>query len=163
MGWRHARACKHALTNSMNSPTLEDAIALARKAHAGQKDKAGADYIAHPLRVMSLVDGEDTKIVAVLHDTIEDTFVTSNYLREAGYAPHIIAAIEGVTKLPGEEGSEEGYERFIRRAGQNSLSKAVKLADLQDNMDLSRITAPTETDFKRLTKYQRAFDLLSSE
>jgi len=141
-----------------NHPTLEDAIALATKAHAGQKDKADADYISHPLRVMESVESEDAKIVAVLHDAIEDTDVTPEMLRDLGYSDEIIAAIEGVTKRPEEENN---YESFILRATKNPLSRAVKIADLKDNMDLSRIARPTEKDFKRLEKYRRALQVLS--
>jgi len=141
-------------------PTLEEAIALAREAHEGQVDKAGAPYIEHPLRMMESVEGEDAKIVAVLHDTVEDTFVTLEYLREAGYSEHIIEAIEGVTKRDDEHG-DEGYEKFIARAAGNPLSRQVKIADLKDNMDLSRIAQPTEKDYKRVEKYQRAVDYLN--
>jgi (p)ppGpp synthase/HD superfamily hydrolase len=147
---------------SMKPPTLEDAIALATRAHAGQKDKAGADYITHPLRVMAAVNGEDARIVAVLHDVIEDTFVTPQYLREAGYAEPVIAAIESLTKLPDEEDSDAGYARFIRRAAQNPLARVVKIADLRDNMDLSRIAAPTAKDHARLAKYERALQALQT-
>jgi len=143
-----------------NKPTLEEAIALARQAHEGQVDKAGAPYIEHPLRMMESVEGEDAKIVAVLHDTVEDTFVTFDSLRDAGYPEHVIEAIEGVTKRDDEHG-DEGYEKFIARAALNPLSRQIKIADLQDNMDLSRIAEPTEKDYKRLQKYQRAINYLN--
>src|SRR5690606_24185968 len=108
----------------------------ARLAHAGQKDKAGADYIAHPLRVMQSFTYEGVadddyerrrevnalRIVALLHDVLEDTWVTREYLERSGYEPHVIAAIEALSKLPDEEGSDAGYERFIRRAAQNPLA-----------------------------------------
>ncbi len=144
----------------MKSPTLEDAIALARTAHAGQFDKAGADYISHPLRVMEAVDGDDAKMVAVLHDVIEDTPVTVEKLREAGYPDHVIEAIEGVTKRPEEEGGDEAYQRFIERAAQNPLSRQVKIADLRDNMNLDRIESPTQKDHDRIERYRRALEFL---
>jgi (p)ppGpp synthase/HD superfamily hydrolase len=144
----------------MQQPTLEDAIALARLAHNGQKDKAGADYIEHPLRVASTLSGDDAKIVALLHDVLEDTAVTREHLQLSGYTPEIIAAIESLTKLPDEEGSDEGYEKFIHRAAQNPLAQKVKIADLKDNMDLSRIAQPTDKDYARLEKYQRALKVL---
>ena len=152
----------------MQQPNLEDAIALARMAHAGQKDKAGAPYFTHLERVMNSVEGEDLKIVAVLHDSIEDTDettainVTREYLQNAGYPAHIIAAIEGVTKRPDEKGSDENYMRFVRRAAQNPLSRAVKMADLRDNMDLSRIRKPVEEDFQRVAKYNCALAILEA-
>lgn len=114
---------------------------------------------------MESVEGHDAKIGAVLHDTIEDTDensgvnVTPEFLREAGYSQEIIAAIEGVTKRPEEEND---YESFIWRAAKNPLSKAVKIADLKDNMDLSRIASPTQKDQKRLEKYRRALQVLRS-
>lgn len=152
----------------MKRPTLEDAIALARTAHEGQVDKAGEDYILHLLRVMERVNGNDAKIVAVLHDAIEDTDdtttinVTAEHLRKCGYPAHIIEALEAVTKRPDEEGSGEGYERFIQRAGEIPLSRQVKIADLRDNMDLSRIANPSAKDHNRVEKYQRALDSLEN-
>lgn len=147
----------------MKTPTLQDAIDLATAAHAGQKDKAGDDYISHPLRLMNAVEGEVAKIVAVLHDAIEDTFVTSQTLREAGYGEQIIAAIEGVTKRPDEAGSDAGYENFVRRAAQNPLSKAVKIADLKDNLDMTRLPEITKKDEERKEKYERALKVLEGE
>jgi (p)ppGpp synthase/HD superfamily hydrolase len=91
---------------------------------------------------------------------LEDTPVTREYLLDHGYSEEIVKAIEGVTKLPDEENGEEGYIRFVQRAAQNPISKQVKIADLTDNMDLSRIAEPTEKDHQRISKYKRALALL---
>lgn len=141
-------------------PTLNDAIALAKAAHAGQTDKAGAPYYGHLERVMKRVTFPDEQIVAILHDSLEDTYITAEFLQRCGYPQHIIAAIEALTKLPEEEDSDEGYMHFIERAAKNPLARAVKMADLSDNMDLSRIESPTDTDYARLGKYQRAWEYL---
>ena len=138
---------------------LEAAIALATRAHEGQTDKAGAPYIKHPLRMMRAVEGSDAKMVAVMHDLLEDTFVTAQYLEEAGYPAHIIAAVEAVTKRDDEHG-DAGYEKFIRRAAQNPLARQVKIADLRDNMNLSRISQPTEKDFERILRYEQSLEYL---
>jgi (p)ppGpp synthase/HD superfamily hydrolase len=157
-------------------PDIKDAEQLARRAHVGQTDKAGAPYIEHPLRVMrsftmnGVADDDytrkseisDLQIVALLHDTLEDTWVTADFLRRCGYPEHIITAIEALTKLPDEEGSDEGYMRFIARAAQNPLARLVKIADLKDNMNLERIAEPTEKDHARLERYQRAVSYLES-
>jgi hypothetical protein len=143
-------------------PDVSDAEQLARLAHAGQKDKADADYIEHPLRVASTLNGNDAKIVALLHDAVEDTFVTREFLERSGYEPHLIEAIEALTKQPDEEGSDEGYERFICRAAKNPLARQVKIADLKDNMDLSRISTQTKKDYARIEKYQRALAYLEA-
>ncbi len=142
--------------------SLADATALAQEAHEGQTDKAGAPYFGHLERVMKRVETPEQQIVAILHDSIEDTFVTAEYLRRCGYPEPIIAAIEGLTKRPDEENSDEGYLRFVRRAGQNPLSRAVKIADLQDNMDISRLTEITPADKRRRAKYARALALLEA-
>jgi (p)ppGpp synthase/HD superfamily hydrolase len=147
----------------MTTPTLKDAIELATRAHAGQKDKAQNDYITHPLRVMEAVQGEEAKIVAVLHDTIEDTFVTAAYLREQGYPEEIVVAVEALTKRPDEENSDEGYHRFVMRAGSNPLARVVKIADLHDNMNLARIAQPTEKDHERNRRYARALVALGAQ
>jgi len=141
----------------MTTHSLERAIALAAVAHAGGKDKGGAPYILHPLRVMLGVEGEDAQIAAVLHDIVEDTPVTLAQLRELGFSEHIITAVAALTK---HRGDEADYFGFVERAGKNDIARPVKLADIEDNLDLSRIPEPTERDEGRLLRYRRARKLL---
>jgi (p)ppGpp synthase/HD superfamily hydrolase len=134
---------------------LERAIELAVKHHKGQVDKAGQSYILHPLRLMLTMSTESERIVAVLHDIVEDTPITLDNLREEGFGEKIVTAIECVTKQAGED-----YDSFIERISHNPLATAVKLADLEDNMDLSRLSDVTEKDLLRVAKYQRAKKVL---
>lgn len=132
------------------------AYSIAKAAHMGQKDKAGEDYINHPLAVASFVTGPDAKIVALLHDTIEDTSVTEDDLRPL-FSGEIVDAIVSMTHLKGEP-----YMEYIRRVSGNDLAKTVKLADLRHNMDLGRIKNPTEKDYARIErKYLPALAYLS--
>jgi (p)ppGpp synthase/HD superfamily hydrolase len=135
--------------------TLERAIVIAAEAHAGQVDKAGAPYILHVLRVMLRLSGQAERIAGVLHDTLEDTPWTVEQLRAQGFAEEILVAIQALTKAPGED-----YEAFVRRAGQNTIARRVKLADLADNSDLGRLPNPSAADLERIAKYQRAIALL---
>ena len=135
--------------------TLEQAISLAAKQHEGQVDKANAPYILHPLRVMLNVPTIEHKIVAVLHDILEDTETTIEDLYQFGFQEHIIDAIVALTKKQGETRLEAS-----QRARQNPIARVVKLADINDNMDLSRIQSPTVKDFERLKEYQQVRDLL---
>lgn len=135
--------------------TLEQAISLASKQHEGQVDKANAPYILHPLRVMLNVPTIEHKIVAVLHDILEDTETTIEDLYQFGFQQHIIDAIVALTKKQGETRLEAA-----QRARQNPIARVVKLADINDNMDLSRIQSPTVKDFERLKEYQQVRDLL---
>lgn len=137
--------------------TLERAIAIAAEAHAGQTDKAGAPYILHPLRVMmAMPDDLSYRIVAVLHDVLEDCPAwTADRLDEEGFSVRTVAAILSVTRCPGE-----AYTAAIARANADPIGRVVKLADLRDNMDLSRISSPTDRDWERYWKYRRAVDLL---
>lgn len=137
--------------------TLEQAISIAALAHEGQTDKAGASYILHPLRMMLTLETESERIVAMLHDVIEDTPWTYEMLRKRGFTEEILVALETVTKREGED-----YESFILRAATNPLGLKVKLADLIDNSDLTRISAPTKKDFARLEKYKRAIATLQA-
>ena len=134
---------------------LERAIEIAVKHHKGQIDKAGQPYILHPLRLMLAMPTEVERIVAVLHDIVEDTPITFEDLRKLGFAEKIVAAIECVTKREGED-----YDSFIERISHNPLATAVKLADLADNMDLSRLSEVTEKDRERVAKYKRAVERL---
>ena len=136
--------------------TLERAITIAAEAHAGQVDKAGAPYVLHPLRMMLRMSSIDERIVAVLHDVCEDCpGWTFDRLRREGFSERIIDALQSVTKRDGET-----YEDFVRRAAASPIGRRVKLADLIDNSDLSRIAAPSERDFQRIEKYGRAIDLI---
>jgi (p)ppGpp synthase/HD superfamily hydrolase len=134
--------------------TLERAIAIAAKAHEGQVDKSGAPYILHPLRVMLRLSTTDERITAVLHDVIEDCGVSLESLRAEGFSEAVIAAIDAVTKRPEEE--DDGYQAFVLRAASNAIGRRVKLADLEDNTNLSRIPNPADKDRQRAAKYQRA-------
>ncbi len=135
--------------------TLERAIAIAAEAHAGQIDKAGGAYIIHPLRVMLRVHALDERIAAVLHDVVEDTTITLAALVEEGFSPPVIAAIDALTKRPGESRIDAAA-----RAAANPIARVVKLADNAENMDMSRIPNPTAKDFLRLEEYVQVRALL---
>lgn len=131
--------------------TLERAIALATRAHEGQYDKGGAAYILHPLRVMARVTTPEQRIVAVLHDVLEDTPFTLSDLAREGFPLKILAALLALSRREGES-----YEAFVIRLGVDPLAREVKLADLADNSDLSRIARPSPADLARLARYQQA-------
>ena len=135
--------------------TLERAIEIAARTHAGQVDKGGAPYILHPLRVMLRVAPGAQQIVAVLHDVVEDSDVTFEDLEREGFAAEVISGLRAVTKVEGES-----YEDFVARAARDPVGKAVKLADLMENSDLSRIAEPSQKDLERVEKYGRAIAYL---
>ena len=135
--------------------TLERAIEIAARTHAGQTDKGGAPYILHPLRVMLRVAPGAQQIVAVLHDVVEDSDVTFEDLEREGFAAEVISGLRSVTKVAGES-----YEDFVARAALDPVGKAVKLADLMENSDLSRIAEPSQKDLERVEKYGRAIAYL---
>ncbi len=137
--------------------TLEKAIELAAKYHAGQTDKAGLPYILHPLTVMSKVDSIEEKIVAVLHDIVEDTPMTAEDLLELGFSNTVVEAVVALTKTKGMTRIEAAYQ-----AKANPIARVVKLADLADNMNLKRISNPTEKDYQRLEEYKQVKKILQS-
>ena len=140
--------------------TLERAIEIAAAIHAGQTDKGGAPYILHPLRVMLRVAPGAQQIVAVLHDVVEDSDgkITFDDLAREGLSQEVIDGVRAVTKIDGES-----YEAFIARAALDPVGKAVKLADLAENSDLSRIDRPTQKDLERVEKYRRAMEYLRGD
>jgi (p)ppGpp synthase/HD superfamily hydrolase len=135
--------------------TLERAIEIAAKAHAGQVDKAGQPYILHPIRVMLRVSGVEARISAVLHDVVEDSDITMEELHAEGFSALVLEAVDALTKRTGENRFEAA-----RRAAANEIARVVKLADNAENMDLSRITQPTQRDFARLTEYTKVREIL---
>ena len=137
---------------------LERAIQIAVTAHAGVKDRGGKAYILHPLNVMMRVDTDEEKIVAVLHDVVEDTDWTFEGLRDEGFSEIIIEALETVTK----KSENEDYEKFILRSRGNEIGRKVKTADLRENLDVTRIGDLVEKDIQRINKYKRALKTLTA-
>lgn len=137
---------------------LEEAIALAVRAHAGQIDKSGQPYILHPLRLMLQMDSEEEMITAVLHDVIEDTTVSLDDLRSLGLPESVISALELLTR----DTAGTGYDKYVAAIKANPLASRVKLADLAHNMDVRRLPLPLSArDWGRMEKYRRAWELLS--
>ena len=133
------------------------ARSIAAEAHRGQVDKAGKDYFEHPMRVDARLTDPKAKVVALLHDTIEDTDVTSEYLYEQGFSKEIVDAVLSVTRKEGET-----YMDFIHRASENPLGKIVKIADLEDNMDITRLPELKDSDFSLLKRYHKAYKYLTN-
>ena len=128
--------------------SLEKAIAIAVEAHAGVVDKGGQPYVLHPLRVMFSVESEHERIAAVLHDVVEDTAWTLEQLAGEGFADEVVAAIDALTKRDGEQRLDSA-----KRARRDPIARQVKIADVTDNMDISRIPEPTARDHERLQEY----------
>ena len=137
--------------------TLENAIILATQAHRGQVDKGGQPYILHPLRVMLQLETTPERIVALLHDVVEDTSITLETIRSEGYSPDVVESIDCLTRR-----EDESYADFIQRIQHNPLARRVKIQDLLDNSNLQRIPNPTEADFRRIEKYREALAVLTS-
>jgi (p)ppGpp synthase/HD superfamily hydrolase len=138
--------------------TIEKAIEIASQNHAGVTDKAGAPYIFHPLRLMFAVSKPFEKMAAVLHDVVEDTPIKLTDLQKMGFPTEVVEAVDALTKRDGESRMEAA-----KRAAENQIALAVKLADVTDNMDLNRIENPTEKDFHRLKEYVHVKRYLESK
>ena len=134
---------------------LQFALELAIEKHKNQKDKSGKPYILHPLHIMETVKSDDAKIVAILHDIIEDTDVTEEDLLKAGLSKYIVDAIVLLTRP-----YDEDYMDYVKKVSSNPLAKEVKLADLEHNMDLRRLSTLKERDLDRNRKYQIAYHYL---
>jgi (p)ppGpp synthase/HD superfamily hydrolase len=134
---------------------LEQAIHLAIRAHAGQRDRAGTPYILHPMRVMQTLETEEEKVIAVLHDVIEDSTITFDDLNQYGFPPRVISALKLLTR-----DKNTPYEEYIAALAPDPIARKVKLADLFDNMDVGRIDKITDEDVQRLNKYMRAAEFL---
>ena len=129
---------------------LDRAIELAKIAHDGQVDKGGQPYIDHPLRVMNNVETIEEKIVGVLHDAVEDSDLTLEDLRLSGFSDPIVEAIDTITKREGEKRKD-----YLNRVMDNPIALKVKIADMTDNADISRIPNPTERDRERTRIYKK--------
>lgn len=138
--------------------TLEQAIAIAARAHAGQTDKVGEPYILHPIRVMLQLDDPEERMVAMLHDVVEKTSTTSEDLRAAGFSPAVIGAVELLTHDDAED-----YFEAVRRTLDDPHARAVKVADLRDNLRQVRSLEETPQNRERAAKYERALRVLGAE
>lgn len=138
----------------MNS-NVEIALQIALTAHKGQVDKGGHPYILHPLRLMHNVDSLEEKIVAILHDVVEDSHFSFSDLENEGIPKVCIDALKLLTHA-----KDVPYMDYIKSISANPLAKAVKLADLKDNCDTSRLKEITDKDKERLKKYRIAIAYL---
>lgn len=135
---------------------LEYAISLAVKQHSEQTDKAGEPYILHPLRIMSKFRIRDEQIVAVLHDVVEDTNITLENLRVLGYNSQIINSIDKLTRR-----ENENYNSYINRASMDNIALLVKIEDLKDNLDNTRLKKVTPEDISRTNRYLKSLAYLN--
>jgi (p)ppGpp synthase/HD superfamily hydrolase len=136
---------------------LNKAIKIASDAHEGQTDKAGKPYILHPLRLLLKFTNIDEMIVAVLHDVVEDSELTLEDLKINGFEDSVVNAVDCLTKRSGEE-----YSEFIKRVLLNELARKIKIEDIKDNLDLSRLSKIETNDLERISKYHNALKVLSA-
>jgi (p)ppGpp synthase/HD superfamily hydrolase len=130
---------------------IEKALRLMLEAHCGQRDKSGQPYVLHPIRVMMRLSAPEDRIAALLHDVVEDTDVTLEQLAEAGFSTRVIDAVDHLTRREGET-----YPEFIGRVRRNEIAARVKISDLQDNIDITRLASLEEKDVERLKRYHAA-------
>ncbi|QDU64679.1 GTP pyrophosphokinase [Planctomycetes bacterium Pan216] len=141
--------------------TLELALEIAAGAHAGTKDRQGKPYILHPIRVMMGVESEQAQIVAILHDVVEDTDVTFEDLREAGFSEETLATLALVTHKDGVS-----YADYVIACKDNPIAREVKLSDLRDNSSLSRLLLRADrfdSDSRRMHRYLLSYRFLAGE
>lgn len=136
---------------------IETALAIALEAYAGKTDKAGKPYILHPLRLMAKMTGEEAMAAAMLHDVIEDSEITADDLRQRGMPEGVVWAVKCLTRNDGES-----YADFIERVRQNPFAVAIKLADIEDNLNVLRLNTLTDADLRRVEKYHRAWHRLKA-
>ena len=140
----------------MKSDTLRTALRISLDAHEGQVDRAGKPYIYHPLTVATMTGSFDEFVTALLHDVIEDSTYTPADLLAAGIPEHIVEALILLTHE-----DDEPYLDYVRKLKCNDLARAVKLADLKHNSDLSRLPMVTDKDLERVEKYKKAMEILA--
>lgn len=134
------------------------ALKLCFEAHKEQVDKSGMPYVFHPFHVAEEMDDEETTVVALLHDLIEDTDYTLDDLRNMGFSNKVVEAIEAMTHLP-----EVSYEDYLRNIKRNPIAKKVKLADVRHNSDQTRLDVIDERAEYWKKKYQFAYQVLCEE
>ena len=132
------------------------ALRICYQAHKNQLDKSGLPYVFHPFHIAEQMKDEDTTIAALLHDVVEDTYVTIDDLKKYGFSEEVISAISVMTHDPKVE-----YMDYIKRVKKNPIAAAVKLEDLKHNSDLTRLDEVTAKDIQRNEKYKEAIEFLT--
>ena len=138
------------------TPKTKKAMKLCFEAHKGQIDKSGMPYVFHPFHVAEQMTDENTTIVALLHDVIEDTSYTLQDLRDMGFDQDILDALALMT-----HDKNVAYMDYVANLKDNDIARTVKLADLRHNSDLTRLDEIDETALKRVEKYKAAMQMLS--
>lgn len=136
---------------------IEKALEIALRAYAGKTDKAGQEYILHPLRVMGKMKTDEEMSVALLHDVIEDSDITAQELLAEGIPTDVIEAVLSLTKH-----QNEPYQDFIARVKKNKLATKIKIADIEDNLNVLRLASLDKDDLARVQKYHAAWQLLNN-
>ena len=136
---------------------LERAAKICLSVHAEQRDKAGKAYFLHPLSIAVKCETDEEKIVALLHDVVEDGDINGDFLIRNGFSNSVVDAIISLTKK-----EEEEYDDFIKRLASNSLARKVKIKDLEDNLNILRLKNLNENDLVRCNKYLKALDYLKN-
>ena len=146
---------KMIMKRALEVTKLEQAIKVALEVHSGQVDKAGEIYLLHPLRLMFKFQTEDERIVAVMHDVVEDGEITLENLRLLGFSDSVVNAIDCLSRR-----KDEKYEDFISRISMDKLARKIKIEDIKDNLDLTRLGCVGDKELKRIEKYHRSLKLL---
>ena len=131
------------------------ALKLSFEAHQNQVDKSGMPYVFHPFHLAEQMEDENTTIVALLHDVVEDTDIGFDELYKIGFSQTVIEALKLLT-----HDNNEPYEDYINMIKKNEIAKAVKLADLRHNSDLTRLDNVDEKALKRAEKYKKSINTL---
>jgi (p)ppGpp synthase/HD superfamily hydrolase len=137
------------------TPLTKKAMGICFEAHKDQVDKSGLPYIHHPLHLAEQMTDEDTTVVALLHDVMEDSSITAEDLVKEGFGEHIINALLLMT-----HDDDVDYLDYVRAIKGNPIARTVKLADLAHNSDITRLNTVTEKDLKRVEQYQEAKEIL---
>lgn len=135
---------------------IDSALQIALNAHRGQKDKAGQPYILHPLRVMAKMSSEDEQCAALLHDVLEDSAITAEELQNQGISSLVVAVVLTLTRTGGLS-----YDDYIKRVAAHPIARKIKLADIEDNINILRLREVSELDYKRLKKYHKSWHILN--
>ena len=135
---------------------IEKSLEIALKAYLGQTDKAGKTYILHPLRLMAKMETEEEMSVALLHDVIEDSNFTAEDLINKGIPSIVVDAVQCLTKIHGES-----YDNFLERVLENKLAAKIKKADIEDNINVLRLSTVEKKDLERIAKYHKAWQKIN--